>query len=428
MQLFLGSIYLLLIVFLQLLLIDHACRRVQAFKRWRQVMRLSALTWFGMALLKKACLDSIFPPGDAILHEAIARDIAELLTAGYFVEAFDYFGFGNPAYRFMLGVFYALTAAPEVVLYAVNGALAFWGMLSLLEVLCQHAGCVRLPAKVVVPCLFLPSGLLWTTANLKEGLVLWGICMMLRLTMPECGGRLLSLRLLPLLGMMVLGLVRPHIAIIWLVSISLLVTWRSRKFGLFVLTSTGALAGVFLLKQAAPTLFEAATGQGVTSTLSERYEHLAANSDQASRHFLDQNPTPVWTGVILILFRPWPWEVRQFGELLAGLEVWLLALLGFWTWFRAPNKRSQLKHSSVISFLVCLVFFGFFFTYMYNMGLVVRQRLMAFPAVWFLYSWPVVSRSSQLARSAFVSRRPATNKLQSHSSRLSIPSARYQGS
>ena len=189
MQLLLGSIYLLLIVVLLLVLIDRACGRVLAFKRWRQVMRLSALTWFGMSLLKKAYLDSLFPPGDAILHEAIARDIAELLTTGYLAEAFDYFGFGNPAYRFMLGVFYAVTAAPEVVVYAINGALGFWGMLALLEVLCQHAECDRLPARVVVPCLFLPSGLLWTTTNLKEGIVLWGICMMLQLTLSHRVGR-----------------------------------------------------------------------------------------------------------------------------------------------------------------------------------------------------------------------------------------------
>ena len=183
---------------------------------------------------------------------------------------------------------------------------------------------------------------------------------------------------------------------------------------------------MFLLKQAAPVLFEAATGQGVTSTLGGRYEYLTNNSDLASRHFVNTNPTPVLTGVVLILFRPWPWEVVQFGELLAGAEVWWLAFLGFWGWFRVPDKMAQMKHPSVISLLVCLAFFGFFFTYMYNMGLVVRQRLMAFPAVWFLYSWPAVCGSSQSVRAVVGSRR--SGKLLGRRSQLGIPSARYQGS
>jgi hypothetical protein len=390
MQLLLGIIYLALIAAWLLLLVEHTCVRVPAFRRWRQVMRLSALLWLAISVLKKLYIDSLFPPGDAVLHDAIARDIAELLNAGQFTEAFEYFGFGNPAYRFVVGVFYALTAAPEVVVYAINGGLAFWGMLALLEAICKHSECSRLPGSVVVPCLFLPSSFLWATSNLKEGVVLWGICMMFSWTLPRQKLHMKMPRKLPVVGMLAVGLVRPHIALIWIVTINLLATWRARKIGLFIATGVGALVCVFFLKQAAPALFEAATGEGIASTLGGRYEHLTTSGNLASSHFLDKSPTPVWTGLMLILFRPWPWEVRQVGELLAGVEVWALASLGVFAWIRVPRKLEALKHPSAISLLVCLVLFGFFFTYMYNMGLVVRQRLMAFPAVWFLYSWPTV--------------------------------------
>ena len=422
MDLLLGSAYWLVIVMLLLLLVDRICRRVPALRRWRQVMRVAALVWCGAAIVKKFYLDSIFPPGDAIWHEAIAREIAELLGSGQFIEAFDFFGFGNPAYRFLLGIFYALTRAPELVTYTMNGALAYWAMLAMLESLCRHTGCKGLPARVVVPCLFLPSGLLWTTTNLKEGLVLWGICMMLQWTIPNRDKRWGSLDVLPLVGMIALGLVRPHIAVIWIVTINLLTTWRSRKLGLFLLTSGGALASLFLLKLAAPILFESATGEGVTNTLSVRYEYLTTNSDLASSHFLEKDPIPVLTGVLLILFRPWPWEVRQFNELLAGIEVWWLASLGLWSWFRVPDKLTHLKHPCVISLLLSLAMFGFFFSYMYNMGLVVRQRLMVFPAVWLLYSWPAVYCIPCLKRSV---RAPRPNSRLSRSrAQLSLPAAR----
>ena len=393
-----------------------------AFSRWRQVLRFAALFWCCTAIFKKVYLDYIFPPGDAIWHEWVAREVAELLRAGDFAGAGEFFGFGNPAYRFLLGVFYALTGAPELVTYTVNGALAYWGILAMLQALCQHTGCKNLPAKVIVPGLFLPSALLWTTTNLKEGLVLWGICMMLQWTFPRSNKRGKIPRLLQLMGMIALGLPRPHIALIWIVAINLLATWRSKKIGLFVLTSAGALASLFLLKLAAPVLFEAATGEGVASTLGGRYEHLTTNSDLASSHFLDKDPTPILTGVLLILFRPWPWEVRQISEFLAGVEVWWLASLGLWSWVRVPNKLSHLKHPCIISMLVCLAMLGFFFSYMYNMGLVVRQRLMVFPAVWLLYSWPAIFYRPHLKRSV---RLPKLNsRLRKPQSQLPLPASR----
>ncbi|MCH2114793.1 MAG: hypothetical protein MK171_07790 [Pirellulales bacterium] len=426
MDFLLGSAYWLLIVLLLMLLIDRQCRRIPAFRRWRQVMRVAALVWCGTAILKKFYLDSIIPPGDAIWHEAIAREIAELLVSGSFAEAFDLFGFGNPAYRFLLGVFYAISDAPELVTYTVNGALAYWGILAVLEAVCRHSGCTRLPASVVVPCLFLPSGLLWTTTNLKEGLVLWGICMMLQWTFPQREKRWEAPRGLALIGMIALGLVRPHIAMIWIVTINLLGTWRSRRFGLFVLTSAGALACVFFLKQAAPRLFEAATGQGVTTVLEGRYEQLTTRSHLASSHFLEKSPTPVWTGVTLILFRPWPWEVSQLTEMLAGVEVWWLASIGIWAWVRVPNKLDHLKHPCIVALLIGLALFGFFFTYMYNMGLVVRQRLMVFPAVWLLYSWPLVCSYAKVVRS--VPARRGSTKTTRPQPQGVIPAGSYQGS
>ena len=374
------------------------CSRNVALRPWKNSLRLMAVFWCLFAIFKKAYLDSILLPVDALYHETIAREVAALLREFRFSEAMSYFGIGNQSYRFLLGVFYSVTAAPELITYTVNGALAFWAMLSLLEVMCLHTGCRRLPMIPVFSCMMLPSALLWTTANLKEGPVLWATCMMVYLT---CQNRLSAnqpKRGMPLLGMLILGLLRPHIAMLWLVTLSIASMLRSRQRGLVVITGAGALAGMFLLKTAAPQLFDEGMNDGVTASLSSRYERMTENDNLVSHSFVNVEPKPVLTGLLLIIFRPWPTEVRGVGELLAGLEVWLLASAGLIAWCRLPNKIRQLKHPNVITMVFGLLFFGYFFSYMYNMGLMVRQRLMVYPALLFVYFWPLLQYQTGLAR------------------------------
>ena len=392
----LGPAYWLAIVaFLQVWVV-RLCARNQALKPWTLYVQFAAMVWCMMAVVKRLYLDEIFPPADALYHEEVARDVAARLGAYRFSEAFEFFGLGNPGYRFLLGVFYSLTMAPEWVVYTINGALGFWGLLALLELLCLNSNCRRMSAILLLGFLYLPSGLQWTTANLKEGPILWGACMMLYWTVPKVHGRALP-RGCPILGMLVLGFLRPHIAVIWMLSINLMSTLRSKRYGLFMMTGGGALAGVLLLQVLAPDLFRAATSGGISSSLGERYEQLSGNDRLMSSHFVGKQPVPVWTGLMLILFRPWPDELGSASELLAGFEVWVMALIGLWGWYRHGRLRLT-THTSVLVMFCGLLFFSFLFSYMYNMGLVVRQRLMAFPAVLYLYGWPYVNAQRAVVR------------------------------
>ncbi len=412
----LGPAYWVVIVALLQVWVVRLCARNQALKPWTLYVQFAAFFWCVMAVFKRLYLDEIFPPADALYHEEVARDVAARLGAFRFAEASEFFGLGNPGYRFLLGVFYSLTAAPEWIVYTLNGALGFWGMLSLLELLCIHSGCREMRAVILFSWLYLPSGLQWTTANLKEGAILWGASMMLYWTLPK-GKQHVAGRGCPLLGMLVLGFLRPHIAIIWMVSINLMSTLRSKRYGLFLMTGGGVLASVLLLKIVAPEMFDTASGGGVSSSLGERYEQFSSNDNLMSSHFVGKEPVPVWTGVLLILFRPWPSEVTSAAELMAGVEVWILALIGGWGWYLVRGKLQQLMHPSVLVMIFGLLFFGFFFSYMYNMGLMVRQRLMVFPAVLYLYAWPYVCRQTVRVKSRQWVRSPRRHR----SNPLSVP-------
>ncbi|MCA9241399.1 MAG: hypothetical protein KDA37_14420 [Planctomycetales bacterium] len=390
MDIQLGILYWTLLAVALQVLVDRVCARAEPLRRHQTTLRIAALVWMLMPLAKKLVIDDLVPPSDAIEHEAVAREVAGLLQSGQFGLALGYFRIGNEAYRFLLGVFYAATLAPEVITYAVHSALGFWGLLALLEVACLLTSCRRMPGLAVWITAFLPSGLLWCSANLKEGVTLWGLCMMLYWTVDRRQMRL-QRRGMPLAGMLGAALMRPHIVLMWLGAMGFAAVVKSRRYGIGVTAAIAIALCFFSLKIIAPNMYDVLVHEGLTESLSQKYDLLTENGDAAGRQFVGAQPIPVYTGLTLILLRPWPNEVFKANELIAGLEVWLLTLWGAWNWKNVFKSARFLKDANLIGLVVGLLLFGFLFSYMYNMGLVARQRLMAFPAVLLIYMWPLLA-------------------------------------
>ncbi|MDC0935324.1 hypothetical protein OAS39_03480 [Pirellulales bacterium] len=409
MSLFLGILFYWTPIPLLLLWHVHgACRRNRALAERRSWLLTGIVAWCAAPLLKKAFVDQWWPPVDGLEHEYYAREIAAHFANGQFGDALSYFSIGNFAYRFCVGVFYAITGAPELITYAINAAFGFAAMIALLDVICLHAPSPRLSRIAVCSCIFIPSGLIWTSANLKEGPVLWGICVMLYFTVERAQFRRHIPLIRPICGALIVGLFRPQIACLWVAAIALLTIFRLKRPVLGMAALGGVFGCLLLLKVAAPQLYAAITTDGVTSSLSQRYETLTDNDNLASRHFRNAKPIPIYTGTMLILFRPWPTEAVGAGELMASAEVGLLALMGAWHWFGVKRPLALLRKPVTLAMLAALLLLGFYFSYMYNMGLVVRQRLMAFPAVLFLYNYPLVAAA--LARPVAAVRRPAVGR------------------
>jgi len=415
MNLILSWTYWLLLALALQVLVSMICARQKALWPRRHYLAMLALLWCAMPIAKKIYFDDVFPPSDALEHEAIARDFSQLFRDGRMFEAVSQFSIGNPAYRFAAGILYACTGAPEVILYTVNGALGFWGLLGLLEVLCRQTGCSRIPLSVVTITLLLPSPLFWTTTNLKEGPVLWGICMMLYLTIPRLQPSTRMHRVLPMMGLLVTALLRPHIAAAWLMAITAGAMVDRKHIGLFVISFAGVVASVVLLSTLMPQLFENAARDGLTTTLADRYETLSIDDRIGGTNLNGNTPIPVLSGLVLILFRPWPGEVHELASLLVGLEMWGLAAFGLLHWTRTRRRLRLLMQPAIVTNIVALLLLGFYFSYMYNMGLVVRQRVMCFPAILAIYSWPLlakqgvaVGKTVPLLSSRFRSQRPVT--------------------
>ena len=365
------------------------CQRYQQCRQMLPFFLIIALAWWSMPLAKIFWLDEVFPPADAIGHEAMARDTASLLDHGNVNDALADVRPGNSGYRFALGVFYFLTRSPEYCTYLLNGMLVFLGSLVLLQALMSCAPLARVSLWMVLLLTATPSALFWTTTNLKEGAMFW------------CGSVLLATSLrrekstpkmifLDGLAMMTGLAFRPHIAAGWISAIGIHAFLRDRRFGRALLLVLALAGATQILQIASPTLFEGLVSDGATETMDNFYT-TRTNIGGSAIAYAGGSPTPIVSGFILLLARPLPTELFGSLDLLAGIEIWIISGIALFSILRHPNPLSLLKEPPIMVSLIALVFFSIFFTGMYNMGLMVRQRVQILPALLTLAVYPTLS-------------------------------------
>jgi len=103
-------------------------------------------------------------------------------------------------------------------------------------------------------------------------------------------------------------------------------------------------------------------------------------------------PIPVVSGLIFTMFEPNPiyWGSPTFA--IVGLEAWVVSVLGIWNWVNSRNRLNIIFTPTGITCLLVLLGLAFYLGYMYNMGLMVRQRLQIMPALIMLAILPLGRR------------------------------------
>ena len=102
---------------------------------------------------------------------------------------------------------------------------------------------------------------------------------------------------------------------------------------------------------------------------------------------------PILSGLTLIFLRPYPTEIHNAVAFFAALEIWILSCLALIGWLLLRRRSEALTTPFVITLMVTTLIIAFLFTYMYNMGLLVRQRLQVLPAVVGLAVFPYLIRT-----------------------------------
>ena len=401
--------------------IAKACRKNPAIAKWRPVLLLFSVLWVIWFVIRVYYLDDL--PGaraDSIYHDQVAHQVADFIRAGDMQSAFQLTGVGNVGFEFVVGVFYAVTGAPTVVAIGICTLLAFCGLLTLLDVVIRSTQATSVPFWVVFIICMYPEALFWSTDLLKEGPLIWGMCTMLRFVVPDPTKRGISRWRAPLAGTIVFMFLRPHIAFAWLVAIGMtkLIKQKQWLFGAVIFSC--AVVSVILMAVLAPRLMGVMAQRGLLDTLDRSIQSLTARDAGGSAiSYQEGSPIPIVSGAVLLFLRPFPWEAPHAIGLLAGAEVWILTTVAVFSWMNLKNRRRFLFSPMMLTSLFTLLFLAFFFSWMYNLGLMVRYRIQAFPALVVLAATPGLVRRSPVRPGAsrvapFPPYRPSHSLIRSH--------------
>ncbi len=241
---------------------------------------------------------------------------------------------------------------------------------------------------IILAVIFFPSTVFWTSGNMKEGLTYWGICMMYSAVLTtDSRSSLVTPSLIA--GTIVCGLMRPHMAIAWLIAIgSVMLLTRGRK--VYALICLAALPILFAKMQTlAHTDF---------SSVDKTLQMLQTRSDglRSMGGSVQTGPSiPVISGILAIFFRPFPWESHSFFMAVCALEIWTVTITMFRSWWKATaeGRRILWRMPAIRVALFAVLITSVLFSYLPNDGLLARQRVQIVPALMILTVLPLGLRS-----------------------------------
>ncbi|HTQ40754.1 MAG TPA: hypothetical protein VMJ32_17160 [Pirellulales bacterium] len=396
-HLFLCIIVAIVMVALMLWRVQRACRANAVIAQWAPVLVASALLWGVIFVIRVHFLAEVSGArADSIFHEYRAHEIAQLIRVGDLQGALSQGGIGNFGFEFVVGVIYAFTNAPAEVVMGFFTLMAFSGLLTLLDVLVRSTQAVHIPFWLVaIVCLY-PEGIFFSSDTLKEGPVLWGACTMLRLVVPDPTKKGLRRWLVPWIGAGVFMFLRPHFAFIWLVAIGAAQVIKQKRWGVALLTVGGICISGLLIMALAPNQVNALLHGSLLESL-EGSTRMSSGDIGGSQIIYDVGaPIPEVTGLSLLFLRPFPWEAPHWVAFLAGAEAWFLTTLMIISWLNLRHWSRYMFCPLMLTAILATIAMAFIFSYIPNLGLVVRQRMQFFPAMIVLAATPGLIRRSPL--------------------------------
>lgn len=301
------------------------------------------------------------------------------------------------------GAVFTVTGATLLGAFLVFAWAAFWG-----QYLFYRAFRVALPdsrhRRYAVLVLFLPSLLFWPASVGKEA---W---MLLTLGAAAYGAaRVISGRLggyhLVGLGVVLAGLVRPHMAALLLGAL-LLALLLGKPADEPSRSSVGLLAartvGVVLLIGATAYALQQVEAffdvDGVTGleSVAEDTEDQTTTGGSAFEPADVGSVADIPAGAVTVLFRPWPFEAHNPQAALSSLEG--LVLLGLMIAGRQRILGAVRDARARPYLLLALVFVTVFivaFSHVGNFGILARQRVQLLPFVLVLLAYEPVARAAR---------------------------------
>lgn len=262
---------------------------------------------------------------------------------------------------------------PITLLYNLAGALGvlfFYRAIVETNVFASKSAFARILA---ILCVFIPSLSFWTSGLGKDALAFLSVGLFIWSTM-----KFESRQSAAIAAILIMLPVRPHIAVIMVVAIAIGTVLNSElrktvRFGVAALATVGAVFAVpFALTYSRTSRFES-----IAAYIGDRQEQNTGGG--SSIDITGMNPVARFLGYV---YRPLPNEASGFQQLAASADNLLLVaftLVGIVGIYRAGTLLMFRRYS--IGILYALGCLGLLSQVTANLGLAVRQKWMALPAL-----------------------------------------------
>jgi hypothetical protein len=328
---------------------------------------------------------------DASVHWLRALAMSEDLAKGVWPFG-DSFLLSNEAYDAYLAWLNYLTGATATSAVVINAYFGLLGGLTLARLFVSRFVYLRGIEQWVYLVIFFPSTVFWTTSNMKEALMYWSVCQILSFMPAISGAGQKTVRFSSIAGVVIGGILRPHVCAAWLLSCAAVELLQRGKRLLLVLLMIVAipltLAGLERLTGASLT-----SPETVIQQLSQRASGLADPTQGSNIDYGPEGSIFFVSGFMAVFFRPFPWEIRSTRTFISSIETWVLTLLILAGWFKAGRvqRRWLVRMPIIRASVLAIIAFSVMFSYLPNEGLLVRQRIQVVPGLLALAFFPFIT-------------------------------------
>ncbi len=323
---------------------------------------------------------------DVAVYDQTARYVSDQARAGHFNEA--PIGLGSDAIVLWFSAVYSIAGPHLWVVVAIHTGLSLWAGIILVRLaitLGEGPG-----SNLIKYLLLAPNITMWTVLPGKDSWVYLGLAVIVAGVVQTTRGRRSARSVAQLLlGLSIVLLFRPHVAVLMLISLgaAFLLASGTRKggrWGKAVLTLVLCAAAVFMWPVVQK---QAKMKQGGIDAIGERLTlNSRANSGGGSAvdvQGIDSVGDLVRAapaGILRVVAQPFPWEVTSLSGAGASLDCVLLAMLIISRLAQiGSNTRALFSNSSIFFAIMGTATVMVLLITIPNLGLMLREKIQLVP-------------------------------------------------
>ena len=307
---------------------------------------------------------------------------------------------GTGTVRYMTGLVEVVTLEDEFATFVVFSLVGFAGVVFFLQAFSLALPDVDIRRYALLVLLW-PTLIYWPSSIGKDAVMIFGLGAVAYGLARLMQGRLTG-GLFAVPGLLICGLVRPHVALIAVFAAVAALTLRSPRQGAGSTITKMVVIGALLIggavaSNAVEGIFDidGLNPTGVSRALDIANQRSAQGGSSFSAARID-GVSDFPMGLITVLFRPFPTEAGSVAMVLTSLEGLILAGL---TLAAIPRVIAAVRHVRREAYVAYAAGFSLVFVYLFsalgNFGILARQRSMTLPLVLVIAALPTARERVQ---------------------------------